>query len=111
MVLVLTACVKPDVDFTAIEEPIEDMEFTMEKPFLLNERSSVTITTDKHTLVWNGILSFVESNDDINKVTYETDDKGKRYNLEIHLNATGIKEYSKKYADTFGRSIEITNEN
>lgn len=93
-----------------MREEMSSLEFTYEDN-LLGGDQTVSITTKDRTFVW-GLwkITFVKTEDPTNTVTYEQDYEGEIRNVKIHLNADGIKKYSKTYSETYKQTLEFVNE-
>ena len=93
---------------TSVEETLVDLTFDLNKNVLLPSDETYTVTTDKQTMVWDGMfVDLVESEDGTNKVTYETNGDGRIDKQTIHLNPDGLKAYSKTYAEVFEATMTL----
>lgn len=109
VLLLLSGC--EELSNSEKEEALfERLEFSQE-PSLFSDGHNILITTKDRTIIWrDDETTFVMSKDDTNTLSYQKTQNGTIYNQTIHLSPDGLKKYSKTYAETFGESLETTEE-
>ena len=103
---IITAEKAPQEELETVTEDIKLLEFDPESTFLRN----AIISTEDRTFVWsNSKVEFIKTDSEKNFITYQLNQYDHMLEKKIHLNADGIKKYSKSYADAYSATLDIKN--